>query len=169
MEFSVAARLLLIQVLQFNDPEDCESFPLQAGFRSIQGPFKMSCNVFSEESKLQSSHYVNSWPSCSLPRIFPSPLSTPSSITHVPQYPAPYTTCAITVLCIIVFPFLDSRREVWGSDSDAILGYQATSRLLDHENEDKTSASRQGVNIPKEWIFNTKKTLQWTVLKILRI
>jgi hypothetical protein len=66
-----------------------KSFPLQAGFRSIQEPFKMGCNVFRKVSRLRSSHYVNSWSSCSLPQIFPSPLSTSPSITHVPQYPAP--------------------------------------------------------------------------------
>jgi hypothetical protein len=53
--FSVAGRLLLIQVLEFNDPRDCESFPLQAEFRSIQVPCKMSCNVLGKESKLRSS------------------------------------------------------------------------------------------------------------------
>jgi hypothetical protein len=58
--FSVVGRLLLILVFEFNDPRDCENFPLKAGFRSIQVSFKMGCNVFCKESKLRSSNYVNS-------------------------------------------------------------------------------------------------------------
>lgn len=152
-----------MQVLEFNDRQDCESFPLQAEFRSIQVPFKMSCNVFSKESKLRSSHYVNSWPSWPLPQIFPSPLRHhPQSHTcHNTQLPS-YTS-AITILCVTVL-VLRQKKEIQNTESlrlwqrrySVVLG---DVEIADRENEGSKSASRHGVNTPKDWISNTKKTL----------
>jgi hypothetical protein len=41
----VASRFFLMQILELNDPWDCESFPLKTGFIYVQFPFKIGLTV----------------------------------------------------------------------------------------------------------------------------
>lgn len=63
-----------MQILELNDPSDCESFPLKAGFLYVQVPFKIGLTVkviFSKYVAFIEMFYGKYWYMDSLFKIFP--------------------------------------------------------------------------------------------------